>query len=508
MIFRIFKTLSFVLLPLLVSSQSRQDYQWFFGNDRIAEEEGIQNLEFNFNDVPFEPTLKTHGLSFDQNNASICDKDGNLLMYTNGCAIANRDHEVMMNGDSINWGNFAEYFWFDGDCKHGYPGRQNITILPDPGYEEGYYILHKTLEYNYLTDYEIYLKYLKYTYIDMSLDDGKGAVIDKNVIFHEGSILSNYFSAIAHSNGSDYWIIQPKEDDNVYYRFLLTGDGIIEQDSQRIGPVFNWNASASGTAVFSPDGHKYAYYNVGDQLLLYDFNRETGLLSNLKQLSLETEHHLSSVEFSPNSELLYVTVRDSLYQVDTTLDMLEDGVVLIDTWNGIDDPFSTIFFIAALAPDCKIYIRSGGSTASMHVIHKPNEQGLACDFVQQGLTLPGLTSSGSFPNFPRFRVDEEEKCDPTITSFLGDEVYYRRDLEVYPNPVEQDLNITIPEQQSGQVIIYDMEGKVLMGPIVVNSQSDIHQVDVSVLSSGTYIVEYVSDDRKEKLVYNQKFVKM
>ena len=88
----------------------------------------------------------------------------------------------------------------------------------------------------------------------------------------------------------------------------------------------------------------------------------------------------------------------------------------------------------ALAPDCRIYMNSLNGSFSYHVINKPNEKGEACDFVQQGIKLPAASSVGTLPNFPRFRVDEEDKCDPTITSVFGDNIYWRRDLVTYPNP--------------------------------------------------------------------------
>jgi len=76
-------------------------------------------------------------------NASICDKDGNLLMYSNGCTVADKNHQVMPNGRNLNNG---DYFQMISDsCNSGYLGKQDIVILPDPGDEDGYYILHKPI---------------------------------------------------------------------------------------------------------------------------------------------------------------------------------------------------------------------------------------------------------------------------------------------------------------------------------------------------------------------------
>ena len=88
-------------------------------------------LEFDFNQAPFEVGVREAGLEFDQNNASICDAEGNLLFYSNGCAVANRLHQVMPRANSINEGVIYDECWL-GNCVCGYPGRQNMLILQDP----------------------------------------------------------------------------------------------------------------------------------------------------------------------------------------------------------------------------------------------------------------------------------------------------------------------------------------------------------------------------------------
>jgi len=172
-------------------------------------------------------------------------------------------------------------------------------------------------------------------------------------------------------------------------------------------------------------------------------------LHNLRQLELAKVFPpnviFSSVEWSSKSRFLYIAIDDELWQVDTWEADLENGKVLLDRWNGVQDPFSTTFFLMALASDCKIYMCSGSSTNTYHVINKPNERGTECDFVQQGIRLPFVSASATMPNFPRFRVDEDDKCDPLITSIFGDDIYYQRDMTVYPNPVRDVLTVEIAE---------------------------------------------------------------
>ena len=244
-------------------------------------------------------------------------------------------------------------------------------------------------------------------------------------------------------------------------------------------------------------------------LWVYDFDRATGQFSNFKSLAFTAPENFKSgsVEFSPNSRFVYLSATDSLYQVDLWEDDLEDGKILIDTYDGVQDPFGTTFFMSALAPDCKIYVRPGSGSNIMHVIHKPDEKGLACNFVERGLRLPQASSTGSYPNFPRWRVDEAEVCDPTLMSVFGEQVYYRRDMTVYPNPVRNIVTVEIPEDQRGLLVVFDM-----MGQIVWQGDQDEYrgevQVDLSGLAVGSYSVEFLPEDNRERLIYTSIVVKV
>jgi WD40 repeat protein len=484
-----------------------EDYIWMFGHDSNLFIEGQETYYFDFNKGSSPDSLR--GLSplwISGNNASICDAEGHLLFYTNGCHVADRNHNIMPNGSGINeGGNFLEFFRRD-TCSN-YPGRQDVLILNDPGNEEGYYLLHKRTEFELG---ELFLDKLLYSYIDMNMNSRNGDVTEKNVsIIDTIQILAGYLTAIRHTNQEDWWILQPDERGN-FLIFTLDRFGLNLESIQQSDIQFHSNASAAGTAKFSPDGTKYVYFNTDDNVLLYDFDRSTGLLSNMRELDVRPGGALAvftSVEFSPSSRFLYLAATDELYQIDTWEDNLENGLVLIDTWNGVQDPFNTTFVLMASAPDCKIYMCSGSSTNTYHVINKPNEKGVACDFVQQGIRLPFVSATATMPNFPRFRVDEEDKCDETITSIFGDRVFYRRDMTVYPNPVRDLLNIEIPEGHHGRLVVFDM-----MGQLVWSGDSDRYsgevQIDLSQLAVGTYSVEFLPADNRERLVFTAQVVRV
>ena len=501
---RILLCLIILLYVTLTQAQNKQDYYWPLGFD-LDTSSLFTGIEFDFNQRPFEPGIREAGLEFDQNNASICDEQGNLLFYSNGCAIANRHHQIMSNGDSINAGLFFDYYW-RGLCSLGYPGQQNLLILSDPADAEGYFMIQVPRTTDSIT-FDNSLDKILYSYIDMRLDGGNGQVTEKNVILYDkGEILSSYLTAIAHQNQKDWWIVNPIFPGG-FVIYLLDENGLSEHQITNEPLWDDFYSSSSGDARFSPDGMQFALFNKWDGIQIYDFDRSNGSLTINNHIPWHFADNgvFTSCEWSPNSRFLYLIQADSLFQLDTHIGPLEDGLEFIAEYNGIADPFGGFFFKSALGPDCRIYIRPGSSSNSFHVINKPNERGPACDFVQQAIRLPYTSATGSFPNFPRFRVDEEEKCDPSITSMFGDDIYWRRDMTVFPNPARDQITVELPELQTrGRVYIIDMLGQVVLEREAFGSGQ--MAVDISVLPVGRYSVEYVPEDNTERVVYTAALV--
>jgi len=490
-----------VFFSSILLSQNKQDYIWHMTTDQEPSDDKVQAFQLDFNTRPLVPSFREGDLAYDNNKAIICDENGEVLISSNGCAVANKLHQMMPNGDSINAGDFFDGPW-DGNCKLGYPGIQDILLLNDPANDYGYYLIHKTIE-NVLPG-QCIVKNLLYSYIDLSLDNGLGDVTIKNEPFTSGECyLTSYLSAIKHENKEDWWIINPGRIGNNYYTTLLTAEGFMPTDSQSIGTIFDPLFSGSGgNARFSPDGKKYALFSQYDGLLVYDFDRSTGQLSNLKTLYFERQpyNHFTTSEFSPNSRFLYLSNMLRLWQVDLWEENLEDGLVFIDEWDGTQSPFPTNFFQSALAPDCKIYLQPSSSAKTMHVIHYPDKKGEDCEFVQNGLQLQ-YWNSLSFPNFPRFRVDEAEKCDSSITLVNGNEVYWRKDLKAYPNPAINNLTIELPDGTNGEIFVLDMNGQIVLQIPKVTSNTTI---EISHLPLGIYSAEFLPSNNQKKQIYTAR----
>ena len=444
-------------------------------------------------------------------NAEISDKDGNLLFYFNGCRIVDSTFQLMENGDSINFGKTWRGYC---DTWSRYPGSQNSIVLPDPGNEEkgrnGYYVIHKRQELVSVPNIEVSIPELLYTYIDMSGNNGRGTVAIKNKVFFKTTdIVSGYLSACKHSNGRDWWLVQMQDDTNVYFKILLTKDTIMAVDSQSIAesPIFN-PYSGVGQAVFTPDGKKWIT-NGNDQCLIFDFDRTTGELSNLIRVMPQDSGIFYGVAVSPNSRFVYLSNDYDLFQVDLWADDIPGSLEHIAHIDSFPDPsyFWSKFGQAQLAPDCRIYIVSSGTNTYLHVINKPDEKGKACDFRQHSLHLPHLNFNNCIPNFPHFRMDEADICDPTITSMFGEAVWYRRDLDVFPNPSSGIFNIILPDAGCGTLVVLNLEGQVILQKDVSNVLPEV-EIDISAHSNGSYFIEYYPEKSKERIFYGVQVVKI
>src|SRR5688572_29220719 len=83
----------FILVFLLAQSWflgAQRNNIWYFG----------RKAGLNFNQPSATP-LHNSAMTADEGSSTICDGNGNLLFYTNGVTIYNRNHQVMLNGDGL-----------------------------------------------------------------------------------------------------------------------------------------------------------------------------------------------------------------------------------------------------------------------------------------------------------------------------------------------------------------------------------------------------------------------
>ncbi|MBK8242131.1 MAG: T9SS type A sorting domain-containing protein [Saprospiraceae bacterium] len=485
------KLLYLVLFPLFLSAQGKRDYIWLLGGNRTpTTDTSYQGFQIDFNIKPKAIYVRDRPLPIlRQNNASICDKNGNLLMYTAGCNISDRLHKPMPNG-KINEGFVWEFACTRGD----YVIHNGSLLLPSSLNDSTYFIIHKFVEFD--PDSALpgaTATKLLYSTVDMTLNNGYGDVTEKNQVIIVKHLSGGDLTATRHSNNQDWWILVPGRANDLYYSIQFSKNGPLPFQEMKLGIPMQYLDDGGSQSSFSPDGTKYARMTPSTGLFLMDFDRTSGKLSNFRNVTTgsETNDHTVGVAFSPDSRFVYLVYRWDLYQVDTWDQDLKSSLVHIATWDGYVEGgiWAAGFDAAMLGPDCKIYIRTGTSNRVMHVIHNPNAKGKACNFEQHGIQLPARNHA-SIPNFVNYRLGYEPVCDSSLTMTWSQYLTKNwMELYIYPNPVVKESNMEISDRSRyiTSIMINDLQGRIVRTTFS-NDKNYKQKLDLTSLNPGIYFV--------------------
>lgn len=298
------KILLFIIAVLcsLYAMSQKETYNWAFGQRagltwnttrsmNVATVNTTTGVTGTFN-VPMDglPSDLPTAIQTLEGCFSLSDNKGNLLFYSDGSTIWNKNNVPMPNGTGM-YGNSSS--------------AQSGIIMPYPGNPGKYIALSVQANPWYGIAYSI---------VDMTLDGGLGDLSSKNNAMSGTGSISESATAIRHANGTDFWVIAPGRGGNYHTYFnawKVTKDGVAAT------PVVSDIALPSKTTVgaygyfkISPDGKHFAYGQNDDgyRIMYGDFDTETGVISNAKQKSLATGGNIAcyGVEFSPSGKLLYV----------------------------------------------------------------------------------------------------------------------------------------------------------------------------------------------------------
>ena len=419
----------------------------------------------------------SRAIGFRRTSANITDSEGNMLFSTNGAFLANATGDTLLNGTGLNPSSYTSSY------PEGLGISQACLILPKPDAPGIYYLFHGTLD----DQIGQFAQYLYLTTIDMALAGGLGGVVTKNQVLIDDTLNVGKITAVRHANGRDWWVFCHKQSTNIYYRLLVTPYAISGPDQQAIGiPRY----ADIGQVCFSPDGSKFAYYwGEGEDLEVFDFDRCMGLFSNPVHIPIDDYDQMGGVAFSPNSRFLYVSSVFDVYQFDTEATDIVASMVHIAEWDSTYSPFppfATLFDIAQLAPDGKIYIGTGNSTDKLHVIHSPDSAGLACNIEQHGIALPRYFSN-SLPNHPNYHLGpiDGSVCDSLGINVGVQDITSRLAIQAYPNPSDGWFNLSYPAQSVvGELEVRDLSGRLVLRERIPQ-WSQVHRVGLNV-AAGMY----------------------
>ncbi|MBS1765484.1 MAG: T9SS type A sorting domain-containing protein [Bacteroidetes bacterium] len=483
------------------------NHNWLLGYDVALFDTNVTStkawLQFDANNVTVTPA--NFKMPFWAAQGNISDANGNLLMVSNGCWIADATMDTMQNGGGLNPGQFTDD-WCDNVT--GIPYFHSNIIVPFPGDSLRYVLFHQTGNYNVNNSKatEVY-----YTVIDMNLNGGLGGVAagQKNLIAVNDTLIPG-MAACKHANGRDWWIIAFEDSTSNIYKILLTPSGIASVTKQTLNvPLHYYNM---GQANFSPDGKKFAYhyrdfYNGGlpvtHQIRLFDFDRCNGNFSNGQMITyLDSTFSGNGLAFSSNSNYLYFTTFIKVFQMNTDTSNIQASLQLVaenDTFYSPYPPFLTNFWMMYLAANGKMYICSGNGVIDMHYINYPDSAGIACDVQQHALHLPCYYVRGNVyhPNY-YLGCDTTQTTCPCLITNMNELSPPDFRFRVYPNPVINNiLNIgyLLPQNKSGVFEIYDVTGKVVF-KYTLPPWSNEQSFGLPTLANGVYNCVVTSDGKR------------
>lgn len=335
---------------------------WYFGKNA--------GLDFRSG----APVPLTDGaLNTEEGCASISDPNGNILFYTDGIRVWNRNHQVMPNGTNLGGHRSST---------------QSAIIVPSPGSTTIYYI--------FTVDELGRSNGLMFSEVDMTLDGGLGDITGtKNVQL--AMRVTEKITAVEHANGSDIWVLAHGRWDDTFMAYLVTAAGVTTTSvDTNIGTNLFTSYikdQALGYLKASPDGSKIGAAFYLNAIEVYDFNSATGVLSNLRVASDDVQKTYYGLEFSQNSQMLYVSnYQGELAQFDTAAADMAASKVLIYQKQG--ERLGGL----QLALDGKIYM-AHRRRPYLSVINAPDNPGPACNFVEGNINLAGRRSDLGLPPF-------------------------------------------------------------------------------------------------------------
>lgn len=483
---------------------TKRDRVWKMGYSGYTNDSRWLHQTFTFNDNgEFDLSTTTDTAGFAATFASICDTAGQLVCYTNGGFLYDRNNNKMRY-DALNPSSFVTNLGLDG--KHNYACF--ATILPMPDSQHLYYVFHLRMNEPHAGPNSV--EGLYYTVVDDRLRNGLGGVTQWRVpIVNQDSLEVGKLNAVRHANGRDWWITCWHRYFKEYRLCLLDPTGVHDYGWQQIQTTAQ--VPNGGQSAFSPDGTKWAgttynYLIQQSRLDIFDFDRCTGALTNHQQALVPITNTFSvGLSFSPNSKNLYVSSSYAMLQYDMESSDIFNSVDTVAVNDGFIDsvditfPVATGFFYHYLAPNGKIYISTGSSTHYLSTIDNPDVRGSNCSVQQHSILLPAYAIR-TIPNFPNFRLGalQGSPCD-TLYNSTTTQAKDRR-IKVFPNPTNNILNIEYADYQNKQLFITDVLGRTHK---TLPLQNETTNINIAHLPNGIYYLNLYEDNH---CIYTTKFV--
>ncbi|WP_299099560.1 T9SS type B sorting domain-containing protein [uncultured Winogradskyella sp.] len=421
---KIYLVFIFIITSVPLFAQNEASF-WYFGQ--------YGGLQFNAENGSV--TALTNGqINTLEGCTSISDAEGNLQFYSDGRTVWNSNHQVMSNGNyALGTGLLGDpsstssglivpkpedptkYYLFTVDEPH----HDNASAYPNQfvgTYDQGGTVPGQDDGFN---------NGFNYSLIDMSLNGGLGDVdaIEKNihlVTYDPASTLeiqykcSEKITAVRAEDCTSFWVITHFGDK--FYSFRVDVNGVnttpvISTVGPNI-PIEGYRRNSLGYLKASPDGSKVIAANFGRATIaagnapgsvdLFDFNNETGVISNHIELyGPQNNNSPYGVEFSAENRKVYATISEGAGGAGTSHVMQWDleSSDIINSMQIIHSSTQMTAGALQLGIDRRIYRAQLSYTGNdnisdyLGVISNPEADATDVNYNQQGVLLDILGSN-------------------------------------------------------------------------------------------------------------------
>lgn len=478
------KTLMFLVFISYFALGQKQGNVWYFGDKA--------GLDFN-SGAPVSISVGQNTLfgcpgCHAEAASSICDSSGALLFYSNAAKVWNRQHLILLNGDSL---------------KSNPSSTQGALFVPKPGSNRYFYLFTTDAFYNSSLQYGF-----RYSLIDLCLDNGLGGIVQEQKNIKILDTVAEKLAVVRHSNGMDYWIVVHKYYSDAFYCYLLTSSGITNTVVTHLGsfhPTGNQApAGAFGQMKVSPNGQKIAIVNGNSTNNLaeyFDFNASTGVITNSVNIQWNLNYSYYGVAFSPDNSKLYISSclnGNGIYQFDLSAG---GGNSVSVNASRTQIAFTHNYLGMQLGPDGKIYCARSPFIGNpyLSVISNPNASGLTCNYMDNAISLNSRDASYGPPNFITAYSYSNTKFVCSVTR--NNENLSRNPINIHPNPNTGTFKIQIDDNfNTGQFILINTFGQVVHEQHVIEGTNE---VETKGLPPGLY--QYILC-HKNKIIKNGRLL--
>jgi hypothetical protein len=322
------------------------------------------------------------------------------------------------------------------------------------------------------------------------------ALVSKNnvLLTAEDSTLRGCIAATRHANGRDWWVMKPGNYSDVFYRGLVSPNGISPFE-RILTDVPHIEQYADGRTYFNADGNimiSYAPIPSPKRVYRYDFDRCTGELYN-SELHLLTEWLPSTgvqhMCLSPDGSKLYI-FRQPMNSSQ------QPGIIQYD-FETQQANYIGEARIPFLSPNGKEVLMTNsvpdssgplGFNRYISIIKNPNES-----FANLNVEWNAINSVNGLalvpPNLAYYRLGAAQGtlCDSLGLSANAVEDW--PEISVFPNPSNGDVHLRLAQWPGGSYSLHNSLGQpVAQAALAATSHEQVFNLALPHLPNGLYFL--------------------